>query len=294
MQTSPTLNWQKSLKPKPIEEFLDYYFYRRVAGLIVPVFIRLRVSPNQITTLSLIFGLIASWMVFHQNFIWSGVFALWAIFFDCCDGQVARLTNQKSPLGRAMDGLFDTIWVTTLWLGIYFSGYFQSQGVSILPLMVVASLSMIVHCFRFDAAKIKYLELADPANLEGDLDFSEAMDFLRDRTRRFHFFEAIIALVMVAQMYLFVRGSEKKQVYSLSATQREEIRNLLSPEINRWSYLGEGHHNTLVILGVLLAPMGYWGLVVAFVMIAVPMNLWWLICEWRTRNRLNAVRESLK
>lgn len=273
--------FEKAIKPLAIEEFFDYYFYRRVAHFLVPIFIRFKVTPNQVSTLSLITGLSSAYLFYRHHFILSGLMALTAIFFDCCDGQVARLTGQSSPMGRIMDGFFDAIWITALWFAIHLSGYFQTHGLEkvAFPIMVVSSLSMFGHVWRFDAAKIKYLEMAGTGFNEGDLDVHEAMALCQKELKRWHLFTALLALVIAFQMYFFVRGNQKKQVYHFSDQQKRKIQTELEPVINLWSWLGEGHHNTLVILGILLAPWSPYPLLIAFVVIMTVMNLWWIHCE---------------
>jgi len=272
-----------------IEELLDYYFYRRVAHLIVPIFLKLRFTPNQITTLSLIVGLIGAFFAYRGMFILSAMFILVAIFFDCCDGQVARLTGKSSPLGRVMDGLFDALWVTALWLGIFKSGYFSNLGINIFPLMLFSSISMIIHCWRFDGIKVQYIEKCETEFYEGDLDFPTAMALFKKEMRSFSFFSAFLALAIAFQMYFFGRGSAKKSTKVLSADKYQENKKILEPVINLWSFLGEGHHNTLVIIGMLLTLVSPYFLMAAFWFILVPMNLWWFYSEYQWRRGLNII-----
>lgn len=273
--------FERSLKPHAVEEFLDYYFYRRLAGLLVPSFIRIGVTPDQITTLSLLTGLVAAVLCYYRHFALAVVAAVFAIMLDCCDGQVARLTRKTSPLGRIRDGFFDMIWIAAFWLALYFSGYFQSHGMDVFWLMFASAASMIIHCWRFDGIKIKYLEAASPENLEGDLDVPQALRLARAEARDFRLFNTLLALIIAFQTYFFVRGKSERRAFSFSARERAHIRSRLEPVIDLWSWLGEGHHNTLVLFGTLLAPLTPYGLIAAFLFILGPMNLWMLYGEYR-------------
>lgn len=274
----------RSLKPLTIEECVDYYFYRRVAHFLIPVFLRLKMTPNQVTTLSMLTGVLASWFVLHQSFFWAGTLAMVAIFFDCCDGQLARLTGQSHPFGRAIDGFFDLVWVTCFWLAIFFSGFLQNEGfATILTLMIPSALSMIVHCWRFDGVKIKYLERAQSGFSEKDVDFPETLELMKKSWRQRDLISVFWTLLMAFQMYFFVRGKEKKKREEFSQKEQQDAEKTLGPVIKSWTWLGEGHHNTLVILGVFLAPISPYFLIFAFMTILVPMNLWWWVCEWRWR-----------
>lgn len=277
--------FQRSLKPKKIEEAVDYYFYRRLAYLLVPTLVRLGISPNTVTTISLFVGLLASYAVYHAYYTAGAMLVILAIIFDCCDGQVARLTGKSSPLGRAMDGFFDMLWVSALWLAIHFGGALAHWGLGgwTLNLMEVAALSMILHCWNFDGVKIRYLEIANPEFGEKDLDVAEAMTLAKSELKAWRLPSAFLALVMAIQMYLFVRGSAKREKKVYSFNQQVHAQHKLAPIIEKYTWLGEGIHNTIVIIGVLLLPLSPWPLVAGFVLIAGPMNLFWfsLIYQWR-------------
>lgn len=288
-----SFSFEKSLKPVAVEEFLDFYFYRRIAYRMVPWFIRLGVTPNQVTTLSLISGLIASALVFKLRFIPGAGFAILAILLDCSDGQLARLTGKVSPYGRAMDGLFDAVWITTLWLAIKTSGYFQLSGAAINWLMIPAAISFAVHCWRFDGVKTKYLEWADTSFREKDLDVDSALSLMKHEIKNFRFFYALLAACVAFQVYFFVRGKEKKKPLEITTAAREEIRQKLEPLIDGWSWLGESHHNTLFIGGLFLAPFSPIPLLIAFWIILIPMNIWYFYSEIKWQKALKELKDRL-
>lgn len=281
--------FKKSIKPLAVEEFLDYFFYRRLAAFLVPTLIRMNLTPNQITTLSLVFGLIATFCIFKFWFVWAALMTIVCIVLDCCDGQVARLTGKTHPLGRVLDGFFDAVWMAAMWSTLYFCGYFQMWNISVAWLMPLAGASTLIHCWRFDAVKVHYLEYTEAHYHEGDLDVSSAAKLMKSEWKAGRYFWACLALGIMFQMYFFVRGSGKKQKYNFSERQRVIVRQKMDPIVSHWSYLGQGHHNTLVIFGLLLAPWTPDGFLSAFWMISVPMNLMWLFCEFR----FSAVKRSL-
>jgi hypothetical protein len=45
-------------------------------------------------------------------------FLVWANMYDSADGQLARLTNQKSELGRILDGASGDVWFITIYVAI--------------------------------------------------------------------------------------------------------------------------------------------------------------------------------
>jgi hypothetical protein len=116
-------DFEASLKSRDTEEFIDIHFYRPIGYRWALLFRRLGVSPNQITIASIFIGIAAGICYYPQNF-WInmlGVFLLiWANSYDSADGQLARLTGQKSELGRILDGACGDFWFITIYLAIVF------------------------------------------------------------------------------------------------------------------------------------------------------------------------------
>ena len=48
---------------------------------------------------------------------------MWADIFDCVDGQLARLTGKKSPIGRILDGMAGFVWFIPIYLCIVYRFY---------------------------------------------------------------------------------------------------------------------------------------------------------------------------
>ena len=75
-------------------------------------------KPNTVTIISFFLGAVAGVMFYYTDF-WhnlAGVFLLmFANFCDSTDGQLARLTNQKSLLGRVLDGISADVWFVPIY-----------------------------------------------------------------------------------------------------------------------------------------------------------------------------------
>lgn len=286
--------FQKSLKPSAVEEAVDYYFFRRLAHVLVPHLIRLGISPNQVTFISLLWGLCGALAAYQQYFFISAWLIIVAIIFDCCDGQVARLTGQSSPIGRAMDGTFDLIWVTSLWLGIFFSGYVQKSNLPGMGgLMYLGGAAMIIHCWAFDGIKVKYLELVEPDFSEKSVSTPIAWQMMKAYFRKGMLLHGVLAFCLAFQTYFFIDGGTQRKRLEPSALEREKIRAQLEPVMRAWTWLGEGQHNTLVIIGLLFAPLTPVVLYMAFFTISILMSLWMLIgLIWWAR-LYGAIQKSL-
>lgn len=74
-------------------------------NLLVPA----RVSPNMVTTISLICGLAAAYLIHISSFTYGAILFFIAYFFDCVDGNLARMTRMVTGFGDAFDHISDII-----------------------------------------------------------------------------------------------------------------------------------------------------------------------------------------
>lgn len=119
MSFKDTLN--ASIKSKDTEENIDMYFNRPIGLVIALVCKRLRIHPNAVTAVSVVLGVAAAWMFSHTD-VWhnvAGVALLMAAnFCDSADGQLARLTGQKTLVGRVLDGFAGDIWFFSIYFAL--------------------------------------------------------------------------------------------------------------------------------------------------------------------------------
>lgn len=117
----PTL--ESTLKSADTEEPIDIYFYRPIGYRWALFFQKIGVSPNTVTILSIFLG-VAAGVCFYYSNIWItllGIFLLvWANSYDSADGQLARMTKQFSPVGRALDGFAGDLWFASIYIAICF------------------------------------------------------------------------------------------------------------------------------------------------------------------------------
>ena len=104
---------QLSIKSEDTEEWLDKVFTRPIGLFFALIWQKLGVHPNAITILSIFLGMGAAWMFYYTDLthnIYGVVLLMLANFCDSTDGQLARLTNKKSFVGRVLDGFAGDVW----------------------------------------------------------------------------------------------------------------------------------------------------------------------------------------
>ncbi|NDW18925.1 CDP-alcohol phosphatidyltransferase family protein [Dysgonomonas sp. 216] len=118
-QSHPTL--ESTLKSADTEEVIDIYFYRPIGYRWALLFQKLGVTPNAVTIASIFLG-VGAGVCFYFDNIWIsllGIFLLmWANSYDSADGQLARMTQKFSPLGRLLDGFAGDLWFASIYIAI--------------------------------------------------------------------------------------------------------------------------------------------------------------------------------
>ena len=99
-------------KSRETDDPFDVLFYDSIAIKLSHRFIKAGVSANSVTFLSLLFGVGGSILLYSPNRLidlLGMAFIIFAAILDCCDGQIARLTDTSSQLGRVLDGTVDIL-----------------------------------------------------------------------------------------------------------------------------------------------------------------------------------------
>jgi 1L-myo-inositol 1-phosphate cytidylyltransferase / CDP-L-myo-inositol myo-inositolphosphotransferase len=113
------------------EGFVDRYFNRKVSRGFTRLFLELGLSPNSITILAGLIGLVAaagfSLGTYSAGILAALLFQLAAVI-DCCDGEVARLTFTESPFGAWLDIVLDNLVHMAIFAGIAVGLYTTQIG----------------------------------------------------------------------------------------------------------------------------------------------------------------------
>jgi phosphatidylglycerophosphate synthase len=113
------------------EGFVDRFFNRKVSRWFTRIFLAAGLSPNAITILATLIGLVAAAGfgvgTYSAGIIAALLFQLAAII-DCCDGEVARLTFTESPFGAWLDIVMDNVVHMAIFAGIAVGSYLRMAG----------------------------------------------------------------------------------------------------------------------------------------------------------------------
>lgn len=109
---------EKTYKARDVEEIVDIYLYRPWGYALAVLAHRLHMTPNQVTVIGMIVGVMAGPLFYFSdlrlNLIGIGFWMLGQAL-DGADGQLARMADMRSRLGRMLDGISDNAKFTSLY-----------------------------------------------------------------------------------------------------------------------------------------------------------------------------------
>ena len=199
-QTPQASAFQSSLKSSDTEERIDIWFYRPIGYQIALFCAKIGITPNAVTIISIFFGVAAGILFYYQE-LWINVIGMLSLVFanslDSADGQLARLTNNKSRLGRILDGVAGDFWFIAIHVAICLRS--QNEGWSALIWVpgVVAGLSHVVQSAMADYYRnvhLFFIKGTSGSELDNSHDLQKDYDALSWSN---HFF-----LKFVARTYL--------------------------------------------------------------------------------------------
>lgn len=109
-------------------------------------FKKLHFTPNGITTLSLLFGILSLYFLYHYKVVLFGITYYISYLFDCLDGHYARKYKMVSKFGDFYDHIKDVIVVFGIFSVLYFRYCANPKACTIFIIyIVVISILMIGH-----------------------------------------------------------------------------------------------------------------------------------------------------
>lgn len=163
----------KTLKPLAVEEPVDVWIHRPLAYVLAKALYPTPVSPNLVTVISIVFGLIGGYCFLTHQMLLGGLAIFTSAIFDCADGQLARMRGTSSAFGRMLDGLADLVVSVAAVGGAIFvitSKYQSSLPLALLALAlcVATAVTGSFHTGMYDQYKNVYLRLTSPTFKEGE------------------------------------------------------------------------------------------------------------------------------
>ena len=142
---------KKSQKGK--DGLIELLFLRRVSINITRFLVKTSITPNQVTFLSLVSALIASFFFYlanYQSLIIGAVFAQIALLLDFVDGEIARYKGLLSKFGAWFDAVTDRIKYIALLLTLSIGLYLKTAN----PLALILGMFAISNILMINLVRI--------------------------------------------------------------------------------------------------------------------------------------------
>jgi phosphatidylglycerophosphate synthase len=142
-QSTPPYSYAASVKSDISDELVNVYLQRPVAGIIVRAVYYTPMTPNQLTIISLLFGIAGGiFLALEETHFAAAALCFYLKdIFDSADGQLARAKKLYSRRGRFLDSIGDYIVDLFLFGGI--CEVLLGSGLSLFPAFMVSLIGFL-------------------------------------------------------------------------------------------------------------------------------------------------------
>ena len=140
---------------------------------IAEVFVRIGITPNQISMLALLAGIACALLFSQRQFLLGALLLLLSAIFDLIDGSVARKTDAHTNFGAVFDWIVDKYVDSLALLGVGLSGiaivsqYFPVPQLADFAVVAFAIIGSLMNTF---IKPVVYAEIGYQEKVEGKID----------------------------------------------------------------------------------------------------------------------------
>lgn len=278
-------------RPSDIEEWSNRYFIHRASDLLLPILVRLKLTPNIVSFSGLLFAISAAYFYYQAlmgtpmlSFAGLACAIAWHIL-DGSDGKLARATGKASEFGRIIDGICDH----AAFAAIYFSLALSALSQGVMPAFVwtLMAAAIITHAYQaasFERRRQSFAHIAN-ATLSANEDAPEPTGIMQGLNRLYSKTQnlGLGGLPQIEETMATVIKSNNAGTRSAGL---QAYKALLPRHIRRWSVLSANHRTLAIFVFVLSGfPLGYF-LFEAIFLTLLHFNL--LRAEKKIANTLTA------
>jgi phosphatidylglycerophosphate synthase len=258
-------------KGAAIEEWTDTHFFRPIGLRIARVCFPTGISPDHVTLMALVTGLVAGRLCFYADVRLNALGVVMFVvsdIFDSADGQLARMRGTSTRFGKILDGLSDGARFANLYIQLI--ARLLAAGSAwwlVLPIGVLAGLAHARQSAAVDVIRQLYMYLAEGGgefNLAEDMDAAPAPTlWSRFQVAFYRNYLDRTSQMLPRSVQLIRRLRDNGQLSSVSA----QWAQLQRPVVRQCAWIGQNIR--FAILAVTVVP----GHPMAFLLVTlVPMS----------------------
>jgi len=243
--------YRSSLKNVHAEEFLDIYFYRPIAFVIVKSLYSLPLTPNNYSFMSFASGMIAAAFFYQGLFAWGAFFFFMFAVLDCCDGMQARMKKNGSEFGRFVDGLVDYVSNGTCYIALGFGVAKVIPMTGSIPtiyLVIAAGVSKALHAIMYDHYLMEYMSYDKGDGGFAQREIEEIREKIRVTEKDPNGSKRRLLILKVYLGFTSLQAGKEERVLKYDSKEYTK-KNLRS--IQMWGLIGPSWHISFLILAFL-------------------------------------------
>jgi phosphatidylglycerophosphate synthase len=143
---------------------LDIYLLKFI-DTHLDIYYKKGLTPNMVTTIGIIFGLLSMYNIFNSNFKTASFLLLCAYYFDCVDGKLARKYDMKTKFGDYYDHFGDIFKIIIVLYALYKTNPEKLKNIMLIIIFLI--FGMLIH--------LGYQEIIYNKNESPTLNFSKKL-----------------------------------------------------------------------------------------------------------------------
>lgn len=213
LSSGPIMDWLMAAGPKPQDGFMARHFDRHLSLAASRALLDTAITPNQMTVFSTMIGLIgASFFLGDTRLSYvTGALLVWLhSVLDGCDGELARVRFQESPLGSDLDFWGDNLVHFALFSCLGLGFWFTGNGAHTLALAAVADVGVFASAWTAWGHRRARREARDRGPETGVVEqpagdgFESKLSRLENTLAQRDFIYLLVVLAFVDMVYEFL------------------------------------------------------------------------------------------
>jgi len=253
-----------------IEEITNLYLIHPLAGRLVPIFAQLHVTPNAVSIVGMLFGILAAFAYYRY---WDPRFAIagfalmiaWHVM-DGADGQLARYTQTYSYFGKMLDGIADHVTFAAVYAALAVTAS-RRHGNWVYALVAISALFHAIQSASYERQRQEYEYLGwgkkpqePPLRNNRDRGRPGGIRRLLDFLHRLFFFGLSFPTAGINRKFRETMAEALQNDPGKAVLVRRHYRETLAPQIRSWSVLSANYRTLGIFISTLFkVPEYYFG-----------------------------------